>query len=395
MTVEFNAANLLGQTGLTPVTILLSAEGYESTRHLVQVTDRPGLSWSVPQLDLVEGSAAIDVVLTRGDSTGPVEVELSTSVPGRLELPETVQFADGETEALVRVAVVDNAVFDVVMSLEIFASAINYEANTLPVRIEEDDGLILRFPAETLAEGSNGDATIERVGTPGGAVTVSLLAQDAELLQLPSQITLAEGINQVAMPYEIGGNLDVQDGDRAVTFTAFAEELGQYQGTVTITDATEVLPRIILSVDETDLTEGGTSATVTLSTDTVLTDNVLAEFSASSVNQIAFPTGIVLSPQNPVVTFTIQALIDEVEDAGEVQLTAAADGLQSAAIRIQIVDAFASESVILYELEDALDIQPGMVLTLTGESFNLFSEDLSVLFSDVEATQDFNGFRSK
>ena len=273
------------------------------------------------------------VTLTRSDEVldEPLTVDLATDDPSELEVPTEVQIPAGLASVTFPIQVVDDAVVDGDVAVELFASASSHASATLSVTVADDDQkrLTLSAVTATLVEGNS--ATTEFLIHRNSAdLTTNLevaLSSSGEGLLLPASVVISAG--QRAATIEVAPQDNVLlDGDRDLTVRASADEftLGQLQ--VHLQDDEVAAITVTETADSTDVTElsGVDQFQVQLSAQPL--QPVVIEVVAASADVSLDPVRLLFTPEqwDAPQAVNVTGVPDfEVEDDESIGVTLAVD----------------------------------------------------------------------
>ncbi|MEQ9411932.1 MAG: proprotein convertase P-domain-containing protein [Fuerstiella sp.] len=342
--------------GTIPVTISIDAlnlTGFDPGADVVDVTDVETLTISLDSLVVSEGAGAgaITGTITRSgtDLSTPLSVSLTSSDTSELAVTSPVTILAGESSATFSLDAVDDLDFDGDQQVTVTASATGYFSTVSDVITVSDQEP--RLVMTTLTPSVPEDA---------GTVTISLSRLDAFDLSQPLQVTLqSSDLTELTVPT----NLVIGIGSISTTFTATIIEDDILDGpqTVRITaaDANTVSPAVnsgtldivvedaeFISVtvptgEESFLENSGaavTTATVSVSS-TGHTAPIVVTLANSDQTEISIPDQVIIPVGSNSVTFSIDAINDDVIDRDQlVAVTATANGFRDGVLNLTVRD---------------------------------------------------------
>ena len=145
--------------GLRNVILRGSATGYIGTEVSLGVIDYEPIQWVSGALTLDEGtgvlSRLIDLSIPSPAPAGGVVLAVSSSVPGRLQIPATVTVLAGQTKVTVPISVINNSFSQNDQNVVLTASAPGYVSTSLGIRVRDDDRSVWTNPNDILDVDNN------------------------------------------------------------------------------------------------------------------------------------------------------------------------------------------------------------------------------------------------
>lgn len=319
------------------------------------------LSSDVTAIHEGNGTATITVSLPGALTAGSdIQVDIakaaasSATAADHAALPPSVTIENGQHEVKFTITAPPDQILEETETLLLEGSAAGYSVAGTAIQIEDATSLdplntVLKLmPQNTsLAEGATGDFFVR---LPAGIVsskdiTVQLAktagastAADTDHTQIPVSVTIPAMSNSSA-DTDISAVPDlIIEPEEKLRIDGTAPAGFTFEGTdIRITDATALNPanmEIRISLDSAVLHEGNTSkvifalpANITSSTDITIQVTADATFSAGQADYSLTPATVVIPKDNNQVTVILEALQDNLSEAGEqLKLTGTATG---------------------------------------------------------------------
>lgn len=336
------------------VTINANADGLLSSGVTLAVTDDevPTLSLGVAQDSIAENGGTTIANLSRNTpSTSPLEVNLTSANAGRLSVPATVTFLQGQSNVTFAVSAVDNSIADGDANIGITADGNGLQSGLASVNVIDDD-----VPALNLSLSTNSVSEIEGAftaslsrNTPGVAsLSVALSSSDPSRVTIPSNVIIPAGQTSTTFTVDVLDNALV-DGNANLTVIASALGLSNGLAEVTITD--DDLPTLTLETPSIEVAETTGTITATLRRNTP--DNtglVMVSLASSDSNRVMVPNNVSFAEGELSTQIDITVIDDAIATGdGVVTISATSDGFVPASLALAVIDNEQSSLLLNFE----------------------------------------------
>lgn len=299
------------------------------------------MALSLPVAATQEGAAPVTATLmVTPVPAANLVVSLTSSSPEQATVSvPTITVPSGQPTVTFSVAAVNDALLDGSQTVTIAASAVGYQAASMPLTVYDNEGTTLSVALPTsVTEGSSGaTGTISVPVNVGRAVVVQLASNDLTEIQVPESVTIPQGSNQVTFPLTVLDDHQIDDNQTAVV-TATVANWTTGQGSVVVHDnethilAVELLPGF--SEDQGTVAPAGT---VRLS-GTYAAD-VEVSFSSSDGAHLVAPPTLVIPAGETQATLQL-TLVNDPAHTGQmgITVTAHATGFTDGSALTQVYD---------------------------------------------------------
>ncbi len=231
----------------------------------------------------------------------------------------------------------DDTLLDGAQSVNITASAANYQSASTGLTVLDYETLALSFALPAISEsGGSTTGTVTRTNTDiAAALTVQLQSLDESEATVPNTITIPAG--QASATFTITAVDDqIQDGTQAVAIRASAA------GYIDGTQAIDVIDSVALSLSiaPPDISEKGGTATATVTRSNTNTESALTVLLASSdVSEGTVPVSVTIPAGQSSATFVVTAVDDSLLDGSQtISISATANGYAGASRALTVKD---------------------------------------------------------
>jgi len=379
--------------GTIHVTVTASAPGYVSAPATVNVTDHETLTFTI-DADAVsenDGNQATTATVWRSDDeTGSeLTVTISSSDTSEIRVPDTVTIAASDTSATFDIEAVDDDLLDGPVSVTVSASAAGYGSVSDSLNVTDHETLPIVFATDSIQENAGSNATtgtLSRTNSDiGSDLAVSLTSSDTTELVVPSSITIPANATSVTFPVAAVDD-DVLDGSKTVAVTASASGYTPSQDTIEVSDHEE----LTISVQDPEILEndgvGATTAQVTRNNSDVDSELIVA-LASDDTSEIQVPAQITIPANAASVTFSVDAVDDDILDGPQtVILTASAGGYQSDSDTVDVLD---QESVTVTFQVDTIYEDDGVAATTgtVARSNSDMDTELTVTLTNSDSSE--------
>lgn len=316
-------------------TVIASGPGYISAMDTVNVTDFEELELITASNTIPENGGAIQMQIRRTDPTGHAVATLTSTSPGRLAVPGSVQFFNGNHLSEVFFAqAIDNDRLEGEQLVTVVASSGGYQLSQTEIVIADHEALTLTRIGDPLTEES-GTATyvVTRPGT-GTTALVEISGGAFESLRLPENVLFGPGDRSVTFTAEVVDN-PIVAGDQQVS--VFVQSPGYVGASLTETIQDNDTPELRFTIDSTELTEGDRPSVARLTRNTLqgLTVSIVPSVSG----MLSLPSTLTFLPGRPTVEFELSTIDNSVVDGSRgLELTFSGAGHPDLVTAFSIVD---------------------------------------------------------
>jgi uncharacterized repeat protein (TIGR01451 family) len=239
----FNIAltNELSAPPSATVSISAVAPGYFAGAGTILLSDSNALTLRVSLSGTVgegDGTLAGSVAI-RDPQTNDLTIELTSSDPSTLQVPDSVIIAQGQTNAVFSATLIDNTAIDGSRNLTVTGQSAGWTNGVATVVIQDNENLNLTVtaPANAWENGgtlSNG-GTVLISGTLATNLIVSLTSSVSARLAVPDNVTIAAGQTSATFDITPIDNPD-SDGNQLVNIDASAAGFTVGAASITVLD---------------------------------------------------------------------------------------------------------------------------------------------------------------
>jgi Ca2+-binding RTX toxin-like protein len=312
--------------------------GLSSDVYTFAAANSISLSIQFTSSETTEGASLTGTVSRIGSLSGSLVVQLTSSVPGQLQVPTSVVIPEGQASANFILTPVNDDVPEKPELITISAVAPQYQPISGSVNVLDDDVPTLTMtvtPAQfSESAGSNAArVVVTRDKVNSSSLTVRLTSSDTTEITVPGSVFIAP--NQASVEFFVNAIDDLLlDGAQTVTLTARGVfpscgciiTSGAGIATVVVND-NEALT-VNVSVDKDLIAEGGTAmGTVTRNSPTDVPLEVT--LSVSDALQVLVPASVIIPAGQTSATFTVSGLDDNVADGRKTVIVTASAPLHA------------------------------------------------------------------
>ncbi|MEM7211755.1 MAG: tail fiber protein, partial [Pseudomonadota bacterium] len=201
--------------------------------------DTTVLSVSFADPSISEAGGTTTGTVTRvGDTTGALEVTLSSDDTGEATVPGTVTILAGEASADFVITAVNDADDDDDQTVTIGATATGAQggSSTLIVTDNEPGALSISFADSSISEnGGTTTGTVTRSSDTDAALVVTLTSVDTGEVTVPTEVTILAGESSADFVVTGVDEIDIDD-DQTVSITASASVVASGSADMVVTD---------------------------------------------------------------------------------------------------------------------------------------------------------------
>jgi uncharacterized repeat protein (TIGR01451 family) len=301
----------------------------------------PPLIVSVPE-QAVEGDGTLAgqgrVSLSIATETNLV-INLTSSLPGEVQVPATITLPAGETNVAFDLFIVNDTVLDGTRRVSIQAQTPGHPGGSDTIDVLDNDSATLQLvlPASAV-EGAGTTQGVVSVSAPVGAnIPISLISSDTSEIQVPATVIIPAGQSSATFPLTIVDDHQI-DGAQAALVFAFGQNLNLALAAMTVLDNED--NRLTLVVPS-RVTEG----------DGVLVNAGLVHLSGASPvavtvtlansddTEVAVPMTVTIPAGDSAVRFDVTVMDDDLVDGSQTAvLTASAAGFTTASNSVLVID---------------------------------------------------------
>ncbi|MCA9165745.1 MAG: hypothetical protein KDA62_22310, partial [Planctomycetales bacterium] len=326
--------------GTNTVLITASAAGYLDAIGSIDVRDSRALTLTINDLSISEQGGSTTATVARLEAGTALTVQLAADVAGALNLPASVTIPTGATvSAPFTISAIDDLLVNGDRPITITASAAGQDADSASLNVTDFEPLSLSFNVTSVLEQNGaGTGTVTRTDTRGD-LQVTLVADQADELIVPSSITIPDG--QPSATFSIMGvNDNVIDGTQTVQVTATANGYESAAASVDVVE--ERLLTVIVGTGAISERNGTTSVVVTR---TDSNGELVVALESSDTSELTLPDSITI-PDGSLSSASV--LISAVDDT-------LLDGDQTVTISASAIGHVAgSDSLVVTDYEQLL-----------------------------------------
>lgn len=337
-------------------TLTVSANSFAAAKQGFSLLDNDKPSLTITELiaEINEGDSVTFKVNTNAISNTATQVFLSSSNQARFPVPASVTIPAGSAFVAVKVRVLQNTIPEIRTAITIQAGAVNHNATTASIFVNDDDlpGLELVFETNTIAESAGffaTKATLRRKANSNpAAFTATLSANVSNALILPAGVNLAANENEKTFNVGVVDNTLV-DGERTVSVTtsiyvnscgcsAPPNAAGSVTSSINITDNDG--PALTLTASTLTVIEGQTEAgLLRITRNTSTTQPLIVNFSSSNTGEATLPLTATIPAGQAFVEVPITTINDNVTDGSkQVYFEATAASFATGSVWVVVTD---------------------------------------------------------
>ncbi|MEY4566594.1 MAG: hypothetical protein RLY14_1564, partial [Planctomycetota bacterium] len=208
-TVGVTAIDDILLDGPQNLSIHSEAIGYSSATVNLTVTDFETLSGTLSNSSIAENSGegvvTWRIFRSNSDNASPLTVLLASSDPSEITIPASAVIPGGQDSVLVGVNVVDDALLDGTISVQLTVSAAGYQNGSNSMNVLDHESITVSLDRTELAEG--GTATTGNVilsfPAPTGGFTALLSTTPANQASFPAQVAFLAGQSRASFPFSV------------------------------------------------------------------------------------------------------------------------------------------------------------------------------------------------
>ncbi|MFK7818057.1 MAG: peptidylprolyl isomerase, partial [Planctomycetaceae bacterium] len=351
-------------------TITATASGLAEASADVTVIDDDILTLTLNVTEFEEVSEdAVTATVTRGGNTDDaLEVSISSSDTTEFTVPEVITIPAGSDSVTFEVTPIDDTDPDGDQTATLTVSATGHADQTEELVVVDNDFLQLFVFGDTVSESAGPAALNAKVRRDNGIdeeLVVTITTTNSDGVSVPSTVTIPAGSRKAFFDIDILDN-GLNDGTRAVTVTASAQNHLSGDDAFEITDDaglnlsfTDSNGDPITSVSEADGVEA-VIGQVTREGD--VSEEIVITFTSSDTSELNV-TSVTIGSGSASASFPVDAVDDDVVDLTQtVTITAAATGLTSGTIELDVLD---DDAAITATIDDASISEDGGMTTVT------------------------------
>jgi len=207
-------------------------------------------------------AAAMLTVVRSGDLSTPLQVLLAADGAG-LALPATVDIAAGSASTQVNVGVLNDTQANGNRQRTITATAEAFEPGSTQLQLLDDDvaALTLSMTQAAVSEGvGSGNLVISRNDDAALPLTVTLMANRPDVVQLPASVSFGEGEHDKTVQVQVLNDVLIEP---TVAVSIVASAVGMASGSVAFSVLDDDAPNLALSFDTEVVREGAGTGAIT------------------------------------------------------------------------------------------------------------------------------------
>ncbi|MCA8998086.1 MAG: VCBS repeat-containing protein, partial [Planctomycetaceae bacterium] len=328
--------------GTETVTITASKSGFTNGFDTVNVinVDVPAIILSIDLASISEnGGIATGTVTRNTDTTSPLTVTLMSSDTGEATVPMSVDILAGNASATFPITGVHDNIVDGTQTVTVTGSAAMLADGTDTVDIADIDvpTLTLTIDLASISEdGGTATGTVTRNTDTTNALTVMLISSDTGEAIVPMSVDIPAGKASATFPIT-GVNDNFVDGTETITITASAATFIDGTDTVDVTNVD--VPTLTVTIDKGVISEGGDTATGTVSRNTDTTASLTVTLTSSDTGEAMVPMSVEIPAGKVSATFAITGVNDFFVDGVQtVIITASASDHLNGSETIDVAD---------------------------------------------------------
>lgn len=332
-----------------------TANGYEQIEGSVQMEDdeHPQLTLTSSVEELTEGDKFMLTITSSIVAEKDLKVKLSNSKPERFVMPSSVTIPQGSTSATVEVEAYDDVDVQDVVSVNFSATAYRYDNGRCSVFLNDNDmpDLEWTLTPTTVSESAGPSAimvVLKRKNRTGSRVTIKLSDNgNGDIYYSTKTITLQKGQTEAQFSIGVVDNSE-KEGDRDILLSAAiyisscscsAGKLtgGYVEQPITILD--DDGPALTLSASSSNMLEGSTNNTFTITRNDTPTNALVVELCSTADDDVVYPQTVTIPAGSKSTTFVVEMKRNDVQgDSKTIVFTAMADNYAKGTCWVQSTD---------------------------------------------------------
>ncbi|MEQ9410014.1 MAG: CARDB domain-containing protein [Fuerstiella sp.] len=341
--------------GLQTATITGTAAGFTDAVTPIDVvdTDIPTLTLSFSPDIVTEGQSSTATVTRNTDTSAPLDVLLSTTLPGQTVFDGNLQIPAGSTSATFLIQAIDDNLAEGDNNVGIIAAATDFVNGTGYLAVTDNDipQLTLAINASHVSESAVNPATfgtVTRSIVNDQDLIVRLTSSHADRINLPLEVIIpANQATSDAFAVNVIDDSEVT-GDQTIVVSAFNTDAllglpitqGADTENVVLTD--DDGPTLTISLQKTLLSENATNpaTTGTVRRNTGTVGDLTVTLASSDTTEATLPVTTVTIPDGAnSVNFDVNVELDGILDGLQnVTLTASATGYSTGSASLSVTD---------------------------------------------------------
>lgn len=225
--------------GTRSLTLELTANGYQPSTALLQVTDHEQLALSAKVRYVSEQGGSLLATVSRQNTNiaMPLVVTFTSQDTSEALVSSAVTIPAGAESADFWISAVDDAVLDAEQWVEILASAQGYLSTQMRILVTDAESILLQVDRTQISEnGGVAMATISRSDIDStNELQVTLTASETSGIRLPKSVLLPAGESSTSFLIEGLDDLDIE-APQSITVTASAAGFASSSVTVEVLD---------------------------------------------------------------------------------------------------------------------------------------------------------------
>lgn len=206
-TVSVSAVDDTLLDGPQNLSINAQANGYSSATANLTVTDFETLSGTLSSSSIAENSGegvvTWRIFRSNSDNASPLTVQLASSDTSEIAISPSAVIPGGQDSVLVGVTVVDDALLDGTISVQLTVSAAGYQTGSSNINVLDHETITVSLDRTELAEGgtaTTGNLTLS-FPAPTAGFTALLSTTPANQASFPPQIAFPAGQSSASFPF--------------------------------------------------------------------------------------------------------------------------------------------------------------------------------------------------
>lgn len=285
------------------------------------------LALSATHGSVVESGGAVQVTVTRNsDTSGPLQIGLSSAPAGLLAAPSQVTIPAGARAVSFNVSAVNDALVNGTRSVNLAATSAGFGSGELPLSVEDEDTptLLLEVNRSSILENAGPSAIsalLTRNTPASAALVVSVSSSDQDRLAVPPAVIIPAG--EASARFTVAAiNNAFPNTEARITINASVAGYSSLPVAVTIVD--DDIPSLALSLSAGEVSEGAANpATVLTVTRTPAGESMAVLLSSSDRLQASLPLVGRFAAGQSTITLPVEVEDNAIVDGQrEVALTA-------------------------------------------------------------------------
>ncbi|MFO1064868.1 MAG: FG-GAP-like repeat-containing protein [Pirellulales bacterium] len=338
VTFSVNAVDDQLLDGDQTVTLTVAAGGYITGQSPIIVDDYEPLTLVLDQTQVSEAGGTLTGRVSRAgsDLTSSLVVNLSTSIPGTLNLPSSITITAGSSSASFSATGIDNAIWSGDRTVSLTASSTGYVSGIKSFTLADAETLAIVYASATISEqGGSTTATLSRSNTNiEAAVSVTLVSDDPSVT-FPSSVTIPAGSSSVGFTVNAIDD-DLLNGLRSIHLAANSAGYQSTSDVLTVTDY-ESLTMTILSTSMSE--KGGFIVGTVRRNNQDISLPLVVSLSSNDTTEATAPATVTIPANTIIATFTVLAVDDTILDGDQiVTISASSSGYVGAQRNLTVTD---------------------------------------------------------